>query len=106
MQRSLEGFKNEEKADRLTYLIEFFAVFQDGTSAIFLAARCGYAGVLSMLLQSFERKPHFESLSLARNDGITPLMMAAAMSHEACVDTLLSAGFDPNEESKVRSIFS
>ena len=57
-----------------------------------------------MLLQSL---PTFTSTTsssaafLARNDGITPLMMAAAMNHEPCVDALLTAGFDPNEESKV-----
>ena len=103
--QSLKGFKNEQKTERLTHLSNWvFAVFQDGTSAIFLAARCGYAGVLSMLLQSFEVRADFKSL--ARHDGITPLMMAAAMNHEACVDILLSSGFDPNEESKVGSIFN
>ena len=44
--------------------------------------------------------------SLARKDGITPLIMAAAMNHDLCVDLLLSAGVDPNEESKVRWCFS
>ena len=43
---------------------------------------------------------HFSN-SLARKDGITPLIMAAAMNHDLCVDLLLSAGVDPNEESKV-----
>ena len=45
-------------------------------------------------------QPHFSN-SLARKDGITPLIMAAAMNHDLCVDLLLSAGVDPNEESKV-----
>ena len=44
--------------------------------------------------------------SLARKDGITPLIMAAAMNHDLCVDLLLFAGVDPNEESKVRCCFS
>ena len=48
-----------------------------------------------------QRQPHLSSL--ARKDGITPLIMAAAMNHDECVDLLLSAGVDPNEESKVRS---
>jgi len=47
-------------------------------------------------------QPHFSN-SLARKDGITPLIMAAAMNHDLCVDLLLSAGVDPNEESKIGS---
>ena len=49
-----------------------------------------------------QRQPHLSSL--ARKDGITPLIMAAAMNHDECVDLLLSAGVDPNEESKVSTI--
>ena len=49
-----------------------------------------------------ERSPEGVHLPfLARRDGITPLIMAAAMNHDSCVDILLSAGIDPNEESKV-----
>ena len=63
--------------------------------------------MLSMLLQSLptttSSSPSSFPAFLARNDGITPLMMAAAMNHEPCVDTLLTAGFNPNEESKVFS---
>jgi len=46
---------------------------------------------------------HLSSLDLARKDGITPLIMAAAMNHDLCVDLLLSAGVDPNEDSKIGS---
>ena len=40
--------------------------------------------------------------ALSRNDGISPLIMAAAMNHDLCVDVLLTSGADPNEESRVR----
>ena len=55
---------------------------------------------LSQCTKLTSGQPHF-SKSLARKDGITPLIMAAAMNHDLCVDLLLSAGVDPNEESKV-----
>ena len=57
-------------------------------------------GNLSLCTKLTSGQPHF-SKSLARKDGITPLIMAAAMNHDLCVDLLLSAGVDPNEESKV-----
>ena len=53
-----------------------------------------------MLLESLDR-PNQQLSSLARKDGITPLIMAAAMNHDQCVDVLLSFGTDPNQESKV-----
>ena len=58
------------------------------------------SGNLSLCTKLTSGQPHF-SKSLARKDGITPLIMAAAMNHDLCVDLLLSAGVDPNEESKV-----
>ena len=42
-----------------------------------------------------------EEIDLSRNDGITPLIMAAAMNHHEAVDVLLDFGINPNEESKV-----
>ena len=80
--------------------ILFQFLSQDGTSAIFLAARCGYANLLSILLEStMKNSTRIEELS--RNDGITPLIMAAAMNHHEAVDVLLDFGANPNEESKV-----
>ena len=59
-----------------------------------------FPGNLPLCTKLTSGQPHF-SKSLARKDGITPLIMAAAMNHDLCVDLLLSAGVDPNEESKV-----
>lgn len=77
-------------------LLSLPSFFQDGTSSIFLAARCGYAHLLSLLTEKLT-----ELDDLSRKDGITPLIMAAAMNHGDCIDVLLSLGTDPNEESKV-----
>ena len=76
----------------------FLCYFQDGTSAVFLAARCGYAHLLTLLLEAIKV---VEEIDLSRNDGITPLIMAAAMNHHEAVDVLLDFGINPNEESKV-----
>jgi ankyrin repeat protein len=54
------------------------------------------------LLESRVESP--KEAKLSRNDGITPLIMAAAMNHDLCVGVLLASGLDPNEESKVNSI--
>ena len=59
-----------------------------------------FPGNLPLCTKLTSGQPHFSN-SLARKDGITPLIMAAAMNHDLCVDLLLSAGVDPNEESKV-----
>ena len=53
-----------------------------------------------MLLESLDTPDKQLSSSLSRKDGITPLIMSAAMNHDQCVDVLLCFGTDPNQESK------
>ena len=60
--------------------------FQDGASALFVAAQNGHIHTVETLLS------HNAVLDSARLDGATPLWIAAQMGHDHSVRRLLKAG--------------
>jgi len=86
---------SEGKVDQLKELIksdakQVNAMFDDGTTPLYLAAQNGHAAAVQILLDN-EASPN-----IGRNDGATPLLIASGKGHLEVVKKLLTSNIDVN----------
>lgn len=78
----------------------FRLIFQDGATALFIAAQNGHERILEILLEQGAKT------DAARTDGATALWIAAQMGHDHIVRRLLKAGAKVDATRHVMHTFS
>ena len=91
----------------LSHTCNIHKAMGDGTTALFLAAQAGHAGLVRALVDECARRGRDVGIFVAapRRDGASPLFIAAQMGFKECVQILLEGGAEVDQARLVIKLF-